>query len=143
MNKRYNFYKKTMFFEVFASLLFCLFNISFKFDISLLAFPISIAFTIVLAYFQKIKLVKNGDGSFAPVVNKMNEYLPYVNLLTFILRRAGKDGTPFFVDLIQVLLWIVVTVLVFINIKMQMIFTTKKFCNSNFYFESIFVIFVC
>lgn len=118
MNKRYNFYKKTMFFEVFASLLFCLFNISFKFDISLLAFPISIAFTIVLAYFQKIKLVKNGDGSFAPVVNKMNEYLPYVNLLTFILRRAGKDGTPFFVDLIQVLLWIVVTVLVFINIKM-------------------------
>ena len=118
MNKRYNFYKKTMFFEVFASLLFCLFNISFKFDISLLAFPISIAFTIVLAYFQKIKLVKNGDGSFAPVVNKMNEYLPYVNLLTFILRRAGKDGTPFFVDLIQVLLWIVVTILVFINIKM-------------------------
>lgn len=118
MNKRYNFYKKTMFFEVFASLLFCLFNISFKFDISLLAFPISLAFTIVLAYFQKIKLVKNGDGSFAPVVNKMNEYLPYVNLLTFILRRAGKDGTPFFVDLIQVLLWIVVTVLVFINIKM-------------------------
>ena len=118
MNKRYNFYKKTMFFEVFASLLFCLFNISFKFDISILAFPISIAFTIVLAYFQKIKLVKKGDGSFAPVVNKMNEYLPYVNLLTFILRRAGKDGTPFFVDLIQVLLWIVVTVLVFINIKM-------------------------
>ena len=53
MNKRYNFYKKTMFFEVFASLLFCLFNISFKFDISLLAFPISIAFTIVLAYFSK------------------------------------------------------------------------------------------
>ena len=118
MNKRYNLYKKAMIFELVASVLFSLFNISFNFDISLLAFPISIAFTILLAYFHFIKLVKNTDGTFAPVVNKMNEYLPYVNLLTFILRRAGKEGVPFFVDLVQVILWIVVTVLVFVNIKM-------------------------
>ena len=117
MNKRYNNYRKIMLCELIASLLFCLFNISFSFDISLLAFPISIVFTVILGYLHFIKLVKKGDGSFAPAVSKMNEYLPYLNLLVFILRRAGKEGVPYFVDVIQVILWVIFTVSAFINGK--------------------------
>ena len=103
--------------ELISSLLFCLFNISFNFDISLLAFPISIIFTIILGYLHFVKLVKNKDGSFAPAVSKMNEYLPYVNLLLFILRRAGKEGVPYAIDVIQVILWVIFTIFAFINGK--------------------------
>lgn len=117
MNKRYRNYKLLMLCELISSLLFCLFNISFNFDISLLAFPISIIFTIILGYLHFVKLVKNKDGSFAPAVSKMNEYLPYVNLLLFILRRAGKEGVPYAIDVIQVILWVIFTIFAFINGK--------------------------
>lgn len=117
MNKRYVFYKNAMLVEIIASLIFSISSLSFKADISLLAFPISLIFTAILAYFHFVKVVKAADGSFAPVVLKLNEYLPYVNLLVFILRRAGKDGVSYGFDVFQVILWLIFTILVFVNSK--------------------------
>lgn len=35
----------------------------------------------------------------------MLQYLPYVLLISFVIRRAGESGTPYFVDALSVLLW--------------------------------------
>ena len=92
MNKRYVFYKNAMLVEIIASLIFSISSLSFKADISLLAFPISLIFTAILAYFHFVKVVKAADGSFAPVVLKLNEYLT-PSCVTFILEELYKTVT--------------------------------------------------
>ena len=41
---------------------------------------------------------------------KLLQYLPYVLLISFILRRAGKYGTYYWYDVLTVLLWCAVMV---------------------------------
>lgn len=106
----FNRFKITSYIELCAATIFSFFNLSFHADISLLAFPLSLIFTIILAYFFYFKIVKQTNGKFYIVVQKMTSYLPYVLLVAFILRRAGTFGTPYWYDLITVLLWGVIFV---------------------------------
>ncbi|WP_315329123.1 signal peptidase I [Treponema socranskii] len=103
---------ETLFILLFASLaasfFFAFFCIPLSADISILAFPISFAFTAIVFY--KSILLKRGDASAIPVVRKMMQYLPYVLLASFVLRRAGKNGTPFWYDIATVSLWCIVFV---------------------------------
>ena len=103
---------ETLFILLFASLaasfFFAFFCIPLSTDISILAFPISFAFTAIVFY--KSILLKRGDASAIPVVRKMMQYLPYVLLASFVLRRAGKNGTPFWYDIATVSLWCIVFV---------------------------------
>lgn len=94
--------------ELAAAAALVLFTINFSFDISLLAFPIALGYTGVLVYFAVFKMLKEENGKFSTLVWKLFDYLPYVHLITFVLRRAGKNGTPYWFDLITVLLWFVV-----------------------------------
>lgn len=109
-NKSFNSYKITSYIELGASILFALFNFSFHGDISLLALPLSLIYTVVLSYFVVVKIIKQTDGKFYVSVLKMTSYLPYINLVAFIIRRAGTYGTAYWYDLITVMLWIVVFV---------------------------------
>ncbi|MBR7063544.1 MAG: signal peptidase I [Treponema sp.] len=96
-----------LFVSLVASCVFALFCISFSFDISFLAFPLSAIF--VFFCFQKsFSLKKTLSFSFVPVVRKLFQYLPYVLLTSFVLRRAGKYGTPYWQDVVTVFLWCVV-----------------------------------
>ncbi|MBQ9494523.1 MAG: signal peptidase I [Treponema sp.] len=92
-----------------ASAVFSFFCIYFSPDISLLAFPLSFAFTAFILH-KSILLYRN-DIAAAPVVRKLIQYLPYVLLACFVLRRAGKHGTPYWYDVVTVLLWCAVFVL--------------------------------
>ena len=100
----------TNYIELCAATVFSFFNLSFHADISLLAFPLSLIFTGILAYFFFFKIKKQTNGKFYIPVLKMTSYLPYVLLVVFIIRRAGKNGTPYWYDLITVFLWIVIFV---------------------------------
>ena len=93
--------------ELIRAVLFSLLSVSFHADISLLAFPLAAGFTAVTVYYVYFKMLRNEDGKKAFGSLRFIEYLPFVLLLSFILRRAGKEGTYYWYDLIQVLLWCV------------------------------------
>ncbi len=91
-----------------SAILFTIFSISFHADISLLAFPISLAITVASIYFGFFKMIKNNSAKPANVFLRLAQYLPYVFLLSFILRRAGKTETYKWFDALSVLIWLVV-----------------------------------
>lgn len=96
--------------------------LSFHADISLLAFPFAAVYTLVLSYFAVSKLFgirpgaasSGGDPAFIPAVRTMMQYEPFVLLISFVLRRAGDEGTPYALDCIEVFLWCAVSVLVLV-----------------------------
>lgn len=104
-----------IFIELAAAIIFTLLNLSFHADISLLAFPLSLIYLAVTCWFLLKKLVFDTDGTYLYTAIKLNEYLPYFLFITFIIRRAGKTGTPFVVDVFAVISWFVIFVLAFFN----------------------------
>ncbi|WP_051537677.1 signal peptidase I [Treponema sp. C6A8] len=105
MNKEFESFKKLSCIQLACAALFTLLLINFSFDISLLAFPMALAFTGILAFLLYNKIFIETDGGKAVAVLKLIQYLPYFLLICFILRRAGKNGTPYVLDLVTVLLW--------------------------------------
>lgn len=99
---------------IFLTTIFSLLNLSFNFDISIFAFFISILFTAIIFYCGHILLNKKLRVKQLSLVKKLYQYLPFVLIGVFILRRAGKNGTPFVLDLIAVLVWLCVSVLTII-----------------------------
>ena len=89
-----------------SSALFSLTLISFTPDISLVALPLSLVFTAALAFFSIKKLFSDNNLCFIPVFRALLQYLPYVLLVSFVFRRAGENGTPYILDFLSVLLWI-------------------------------------
>lgn len=79
-----------------------------------MASVLSIAFTATLVYFSYVRLLRPLNANYVRLVRELSEYLPFVMLVSFILRRAGKFGTTYFYDVITVLLWIILTVSSFI-----------------------------
>lgn len=107
--------KLFIFIELAAAAIFTLLNLSFHADISLLAFPLSMIYLAVTCWFLLKKLVFDTDGTYIYAAIKLNEYLPYFLFITFIIRRAGKTGTPFVVDVLAVISWFVIFILAFFN----------------------------
>lgn len=96
------------------SLLFSLTLISFHLDISLTAFPLALIFTFFTALCSLKKLFKEKNTKFVAVYRVLLQYLPYVLLISFVLRRAGKEGTPYVLDVFSVLFWLISSALVLI-----------------------------
>ena len=103
--------------ELSAAGIFTLLTLSFHADISIIAFPLSVIYFAITCWFVLKKLVIDTDGKHIYAAIKLNEYLPYFLFITFIIRRAGKTGTPFVVDVFAVISWFVVFVLAYFNSK--------------------------
>ena len=88
------------------SALFSLTVLSFHADISLIAFPLALVFTAILAVSSLKKLFSESKLAFIAVFRELLQYLPYVLLVAFVFRRAGNFGTPFALDVVSVLLWL-------------------------------------
>ena len=117
LSNQFNTFKILAIIELSAAILFSFFSISFHADISVLAFPLSLAYTAVTCWFLLYKLVLKTDGTNILAAIKLTEYLPYFLFVTFILRRAGKNGTPYFIDVITVILWFVIFVLAYFSTR--------------------------
>ncbi|MDY2844342.1 MAG: signal peptidase I [Treponema sp.] len=105
-----------------SSAIFSLTMISFHADVSLAAFPLSLVFTFFTAAASIKKLFKEKNLYFISVYRELLQYLPYVLLVSFVLRRAGAYGTPYILDVFSVVFWIltslfVLVVLHFLNPK--------------------------
>lgn len=114
MTKQFKKYKIQTFVNLCAATIFSFLLLNFSFDISLLAFPIGIIYSAITVFFS-LKMIFKTDGKIIYKVIKLTEYLPYVLFVVFILRRAGKNGTPFFYDVITVILWFTVFVCSFLT----------------------------
>ncbi len=117
LNNEFKRFRLLSLIEFGAAALFTLLELSFHADISLLAFPLALAYLAVTLWFFIKKIVIDTDGSHIYAAIKLNEYLPYFLFITFIIRRAGKTGTPFVVDIFAVISWFVVFVLAYLNSK--------------------------
>ena len=115
LSKEFKKFKLFTIIELTSACIFTLLNLSFHADISLLAFPISVIYLALTCWFLFKKLYIDTDGSRIYAAIKLNEYLPYLFFITFIIRRAGNTGTPFIVDVFAVISWFVVFVLAYFN----------------------------
>ncbi|MCQ2573613.1 MAG: signal peptidase I [Treponema sp.] len=100
--------------EMIFSAVYTLFTLSFKADISLLAFPLSVVFTAFFIYFGFFKVYLKKDQKYFYKTLKFVQYVPTVFLLTFIIQRAGKEGKPYWLDFICAVLWILVFIYSFV-----------------------------
>jgi len=94
-------------------IIFSVLQIHLKADISMLAFISSAVFTGALFFVSLFLVQKNISITGIKAMAKMYEYAPFVYLIVFVLRRAGKEGTSQVYDIITVLLWLAILVLVF------------------------------
>ena len=90
--------------QLVPAVILSLFSLSFHADISLLAFPVAIIYTGITA-FMCLKMLLRKNAKSAPIVLRLVEYLPFVHLFSFVIRRAGQYATPFWYDVITVICW--------------------------------------
>ena len=119
LTKDFKKFRLFTFIEFGAAALFTILEISFHADISLLAFPIAVCYLALTTWFVIKKVILETDGSHIYTAIKLNEYLPYVFLITFIIRRAGKNGTSYVIDLFAVISWFIVFVLAYLNSRIM------------------------
>ena len=104
--------KKISFF-VYANIaltaLFTLLSLSFHADISLVAFPVSLLFTLLLAYMTVVRLLRKEGVVQLPAIRRALQYEPFVYISAFVLRRAGNAAPPFVLDLAGALVWVSLT----------------------------------
>ena len=105
ISKRFSIY---IYIELASAILFSLFSLSFHADISLVAFPVSLIYTAITVYFCFFKVDHKKDATHIPVILRLTQYLPFVLLFCFIIRRAGEYGTAYWYDVVTVLIWCVV-----------------------------------
>lgn len=97
-----------------VSAAFSLLCASFAADVSALALPLSLLFTLVVSFCSLRRLFADGRASFLPAFRELLQYEPYVLLVAFVLRRAGEGDVPFALDVAQVALWLAAGALVLV-----------------------------
>ncbi len=93
-----------------ASFVFSAMNFSLSADISLAAFALGLVFCAVCIYVGYVRVVRRGEAAGAAVLRRLCQYLPFVYLIVFVLRRAGRHGTGYAFDVVSVVLWAVLAV---------------------------------
>lgn len=100
--------------NLILSLVFSFLCLSFNKDISLLAFPLALVFTGVLAYVSLVILLKNSGLKRLGLVRRFYQYEPFVFISAFVVQRAGEKGFPYGLDLAAALLWVAILVSSFV-----------------------------
>lgn len=98
-------------------------------DISFIAMWLSLIFTLILVYYGFFSLQRKKEQKSYRIAGKLYEYLPFVLLTSFVLRRAGTFGTSYAFDVITVILWIIIAVLSYIISTRYL--ATKYFFKKN------------
>ncbi|MBQ3687372.1 MAG: signal peptidase I, partial [Treponema sp.] len=92
-------------------------NLPTAFDISVLAFPLALLFTLLVGYVSYCRLIRRGGQTLLPALIRILQYEPFVFIAAFVIRRSGASGLPFGIDLVSCLVWIALTVLTFVILR--------------------------
>ena len=105
--------KTTIKINLIVSAVFTLMCISFRADISLLAFPVALVFLLVLYFSSHDQLVKKASIVHLGAIRRVFQYEPFVFITAFVIQRSGKEGFHIAFDAVCSIVWIVVTVISF------------------------------
>ena len=94
-----------------SSAAFSIFCLTYHLDISLIAFPIALIITGACYFTGYYKLFTKNELKYISIFQEVLQYLPYVLLIAFVMRRAGNFGTFYAIDFIAIVFWIIVFVL--------------------------------
>lgn len=106
----------SMYVTLVSAVLFSLMSLSFSADISLLSFPVCACFTAFSVFFLFFKAFLKKEFKSAVVGRKLLQYLSFVLLAGFIIRRSGNYGTPYWYDVITVILWCITFISSFVTL---------------------------
>ncbi|MBO4320176.1 MAG: signal peptidase I [Treponema sp.] len=106
--------KVLFYINIFLAVIFTFLCLSFRADISLVAFPLSLIFTIVLAYVTFVVLLKKDGVLHMDAIRRFYQYEPFVYISAFVLQRAGNYGQPYLLDVSQAIVWTLITILSFV-----------------------------
>ena len=106
--------KVLFYINISLACIFTLMSLSFRADISLVAFPLSLIFTIVLAYVTFVVLLKKDGVVHMDAIRRFYQYEPFVYISAFVLQRAGNYGQPYPLDVSQAIVWTLITIISFI-----------------------------
>lgn len=93
--------------------IFSFLSLSFHLDISILAFPLAIIFTVCMYFVSYRELCQKKSVKHIIAIRRFFQYEPFVFISTWVIQRAGKSAIPFALDLIAALIWLSITVLSF------------------------------
>lgn len=93
--------------------IFSFLSLSFHLDISILAFPLAIIFTVCMYFVSYRELCQKKSVKHIIAIRRFFQYEPFVFISTWVIQRAGKSAMPFALDLIAALIWLSITVLSF------------------------------
>lgn len=99
--------------NLILAIIFSFLSLSFHLDISLLAFPIAIIFTVCMYFVSYKELCQKKSVKHIIAIRRFFQYEPFVFISTWVIQRAGKSAMPFVLDLIAALVWVAITVLSF------------------------------
>ncbi len=94
--------------NLLLALIFSLLCLSFHADVSVLAFPLSLIFTLLLAYVSFFLLLKSDNAKHIDTVRRFFQYEPFVFIAAFVIQRAGKFALPRFIDIVSSVVWVIV-----------------------------------
>lgn len=110
----YNYYMKRIFVLFYATvitaLLFSVSLFTLSFGVEFCAFPLMAVFSALFAFIVFSKLKKAPSKALVLTVRKLCEYMPFVAIVAFVLRRAGVSETSYVLDLISVILWVLLLI---------------------------------
>lgn len=99
--------------NLILAVIFSFLSLSFHLDISLLAFPLAIIFTVCMYFVSYRELCQKKSVKHIIAIRRFFQYEPFVFISTWVIQRAGKSAMPFALDLIAALIWLSITVLSF------------------------------
>lgn len=99
--------------NLILAVIFSFLSLSFHLDISLLAFPFAIIFTVCMYFVSYRELCQKKSVKHIIAIRRFFQYEPFVFISTWVIQRAGKSAMPFALDLIAALIWLSITVLSF------------------------------
>ena len=102
-----------LYIQLGAAVILSLFSLSLHADISLIAFPVAVIYTGITVFFCLRTLLKQ-NAKLIPLILRLTQYLPFVLLFCFIIRRAGKYGTQLWYDIITVICWWIIFIVSFV-----------------------------
>lgn len=115
--------KTTIKINLIVSAVFTLMCISFRADISLLAFPVALVFLLVLYFSSHDQLVKKASIVHLGAIRRVFQYEPFVFITAFVIQRSGKEGFHIAFDAVCSIVWIAVTV---ISFRLQYLVSEKR-----------------
>lgn len=109
--------------NLIVSVVFTLLCLSFRFDISVIAFPIAACFTFAFYFWVYKSMIVKNDISHINAIRRFFQYEPFVYISAFVIQRSGNEGFSLLFDAICSIVWIVILIFSF---RIQYLISEKR-----------------